>query len=132
MANKQKDQDDRDTKVERTLLKVSIEKSEVQTSKLRKSIDLEESLETIRLQRQAEVRVYQERSEAREKEKQEKIDQIGTEFSVVVAKLDKSPRFLQKLDGSDDLSENQLYQWCEQNLRPKRVLVVFPSSTGIC
>ena len=57
---------------------------------------------------------------------------IGTEFLVVMTKLDKSQWFLQKLDGSDDLSKNQLFQWCEQNLRPEWVLVVFPSSIGVC
>jgi hypothetical protein len=74
--NKQKDQDERETKVERTLMKISLEKAEQQTSKLRKDINLEESLETIKLQRQAEVRVYQERAEVREREKQEQIEKI--------------------------------------------------------
>lgn len=74
--NKLKDQDDRETKVERTLLRISLEKAEQQTAKLRKDINLEESLETIKLQRQAEARVYQERAEIRERGKQESIENI--------------------------------------------------------
>ena len=74
--NNQKDPDNRDTKIERTLLNVSIEKAEQQTSKLRKDIALEESLESIRAERQAEIRVYRERAEIREKQKQEQIEKI--------------------------------------------------------
>ena len=74
--NNEKDPNDRDTKIEKSLLKISIEKAELQTSKIRKDIALEESLESIRLQRQAEIKVYQERAEVREREKQEKIEQI--------------------------------------------------------
>ena len=74
--NKQKDQDDRDTKVERTLLKIKLEKTQEEASKLRKDIALAESIDTIRLQRQAEIRVYQDRAVVREKEKEEAIENI--------------------------------------------------------
>jgi hypothetical protein len=74
--NSRKDPNDRETKVERTLLKISVEKNELQTAKLRKDIALEGSLDSIRLQRQAEIKVIQEKAEAREREKQEQIEKI--------------------------------------------------------
>ena len=76
IENRQKDQDNKETKVERTLLKIALEKSENETAKLRKDISLAESIETIKMQRQAEIRIYQERAESREKEKQEAMESI--------------------------------------------------------
>ncbi len=76
IENRQKDQDNKETKVERTLLKIALEKSENETAKLRKDIALAESIETIKLQRQSEIKIYQELAESREKDKQEAMESI--------------------------------------------------------
>lgn len=76
VANSMKDQDLDETKVERTLLKIQIKKAEQVTAKQRKSIALQQSLETIKAERAGEVKVYQDRADAREAGLQEKIEQI--------------------------------------------------------
>ena len=61
---------------EQTILKINIKKAKQETAKLRKDIALQESLEVIKAQRAAEIKVYQDRADINEKEKQEKIEAI--------------------------------------------------------
>ena len=69
------DADEKKT-AEQTILKINIKKAKQETAKLRKDIALQESLEVIKAQRAAEIKVYQDRADINEREKQEKIEAI--------------------------------------------------------
>ena len=74
--NDKKNQDINENKVERAILKINLEKAEQVTAKLRKDIALEESLETIKAERAAEVQAVREKANIREQQKQEKIQEF--------------------------------------------------------
>ena len=70
------DSTDETKTAEQTILKINIKKAKQETAKLRKDIALQESLEVIKAQRAAEIKVYQDRADINEREKQEKIEAI--------------------------------------------------------
>jgi len=70
------DTDIKNLKIQRTFLKLAIDKQDLEGSKLRKDIRLQQSLDTIREQRDSEILVYQKRAEQRQNDKLTAIDNI--------------------------------------------------------
>merc|ERR1712238_343384 len=70
------DTDIKNLKIQRTFLKLAIDKQDLKGSKLRKDIRLQQSLDTIREQRNSEYRLYQRRAEQRQNDKLTAIDTI--------------------------------------------------------